>query len=143
MKFPRYRLVLGAAGFAALAALGGYAVGAAAHSEGEKVTPIYTQKLASAPGKSLTAITVDYAPGGVSGPHHHTKSGEVFAYVVSGAIRSKVNDEPEKVYKAGEFWYEPPGSAHGVSANASSTEPARLVAVFVADDGANLTTFDQ
>jgi quercetin dioxygenase-like cupin family protein len=145
MKFPRYRLptLLGAAGFVALAALGGYAVGAAAHSEGEKVTPIFAQKLANIPGKSLTAITVDYAPGGISGAHHHAKSSEIFAYVVSGAIRSKVNDEPEKVYKAGAFWYEPPGAAHSVSANASATEPARLLAVIVADDGATLTTFDK
>jgi quercetin dioxygenase-like cupin family protein len=143
MTFRRYRLVIAAAGFAGLAALGGYAVGAAAHGEGEKVTPIFAQKLATIPGKSLTALTVDYAPGGASGAHHHAKSAEVFAYVVSGAIRSKVNDGPEKVYKAGEFWYEPPGAAHGVSANASSTEPARLLAVIVADDGAKLTTFDQ
>jgi quercetin dioxygenase-like cupin family protein len=145
MKFPRYRLpvILGAAGLAALAALGGYAVGAAAHGEGETLTPIFAQKLANIPGKTLTALTVDYAPGGVSGAHHHAKGAEVFAYVVSGAIRSKVNDEPERVYKAGEFWYEPPGAAHSVSANASTTEPARLLAVFVADDGATLTTFDQ
>jgi quercetin dioxygenase-like cupin family protein len=143
MTFRRYRLVIAAAGFAGLAALGGYAVGAAAHGEGEKVTPIFAQKLATIPGKSLTALTVDYALGGASGAHHHAKSAEVFAYVVSGAIRSKVNDGPEKVYKAGEFWYEPPGAAHGVSANASSTEPARLLAVIVADDGAKLTTFDQ
>src|SRR5262245_22139732 len=95
MKFPRYRLVLGAAGFAVLAALGGHAAGVAAHGEGEKVTPIFTQKLANIPGKSLTALTVDYAPGGASGAHHHAKQAEVFAYVVSGAIRSKVNDEPE------------------------------------------------
>ena len=65
------------------------------------------------------------------------------AYVLEGAIRSKVNDGPETVYQAGESWIEPPGAAHSVSANASATEPARLLAVFVADDGAELTTFDK
>jgi hypothetical protein len=30
-----------------------------------------------------------------------------------------------------------------VSENASTTEPARLLAVFVAEDGAELTKFDQ
>ena len=50
-------------------------------------------------------------------------------------MRSKVNDEPERVYKAGEFWYEPPGARHSVSANASTTEAARIIAVIVADTG--------
>jgi quercetin dioxygenase-like cupin family protein len=50
---------------------------------------------------------------------------------------------PVKVYKAGESFFEPPGSEHLVSENASATEPASLLAVFVADDGAQLTTFDK
>jgi len=58
-------------------------------------------------------------------------------------VRSKVNDEPERVYRAGEFWTEPPGARHAVSANASASEPAKLVAVFVADDGATLTTYER
>jgi hypothetical protein len=58
-------------------------------------------------------------------------------------IRSKVNDGPITVYEAGESWLEPPRAAHSVSENASATEPARLLAVFVAKDGAELTTFDQ
>ena len=58
-------------------------------------------------------------------------------------MRSKVNDEPERVYRAGEFWTEPPGARHAVSANASASEPAKLVAVFVADDGATLTTYER
>jgi quercetin dioxygenase-like cupin family protein len=83
-------------------------------------------------------VVVNYAPGGKSGAHHH--AGSVFAYVLSGAIRSQVStDGPAKVYKAGESFFEPPGSSHLVSENASQTEPASLIAVFVADDGATLT----
>jgi quercetin dioxygenase-like cupin family protein len=63
--------------------------------------------------------------------------------VLEGAIRSQVNGGPVTVYRAGESWLEPPGAAHSVSANASTSEPARLLAVFVAEDGAELTTFDQ
>ena len=48
-----------------------------------------------------------------------------------------------KVYKAGESFFEPPGSKHLISENASATEPARLLAVFIADDGVQLTTFDR
>ena len=40
-----------------------------------------------------------------------------------------------------ESFFEPPGAVHLVSANASMTAPAELIAVFVADEGAQLTTF--
>jgi quercetin dioxygenase-like cupin family protein len=43
------------------------------------------------------------------------------------------------VYHAGEGFFEPPGSVHLVSANASANEPAKLLAIFVADAGATLT----
>jgi quercetin dioxygenase-like cupin family protein len=87
-------------------------------------------------------VVVSYAPGGRSPAHHH--AGSVFAYVLSGAIRSENSATgPAKVYKAGEGFFEPPGSEHLVSENASATEPASLLAVFVADDGARLTTFDR
>jgi quercetin dioxygenase-like cupin family protein len=88
------------------------------------------------------AVTVDYAPGGKSRGHHH--AGSVFAYVLSGAIRSENSATgPVKVYKAGESFFEPPGSKHLISENASASKPASLLAVFIADDGAQLTTFDK
>ena len=112
----------------------------AAHAEGDKVTPVRSEKLPNVPGKSLTAVVVNYEPGGKSASHHH--AGSVFAYVLSGSIRSENSATgPARVYKAGESFFEPPGSEHLVSENASTTEPASLLAVFVADDGAQLTTF--
>ena len=96
------------------------------------------------PGKSLVAIVVKYAPGAKSVPHRHAGSAFIFAHVMSGAVRSQVDDEPAKVYQAGENWYEEPGAYHGVSANDSKTKPARLLAVFVVDsDEKNLTTYDK
>jgi quercetin dioxygenase-like cupin family protein len=93
------------------------------------------------PGKSLVAQFVDYAPGGASLSHTHAKSAFIFAYVVSGEIESQVNDGPKRVYRAGESWYETPGSVHRVSRNASTTVPAKLLAVLVVDtDDKNLTT---
>ncbi|KRR29938.1 cupin domain-containing protein [Bradyrhizobium retamae] len=111
-----------------------------AHAEGDKVTPVRSERLPNVPGKSLTAVVVNYEPGGKSASHHH--AGSVFAYVLSGSIRSENSATgPARVYKAGESFFEPPGSEHLVSENASTTEPASLLAVFVADDGAQLTTF--
>jgi quercetin dioxygenase-like cupin family protein len=101
-----------------------------------------SQALPDIPGKQLTAVLVSYEPGGKSGPHHH--AGDVFAFVVSGAIRSENSATgPAKVYQAGESFFEPAGSKHLVSENASATESARLLAVFVADAKAQLTTQDK
>jgi quercetin dioxygenase-like cupin family protein len=106
------------------------------------VAPVLAQQLANVPGKTLTAVLVTYPPGGKSPAHHH--AGSVFAYVVSGQIRSECSATgPAKVYRAGEGFFEPPGSQHLISENASTTEPASLLAVFVADDGAELTQMNE
>src|SRR5690348_9475633 len=67
------------------------ATSAAAH-DGETITSNFNHAIPNAPGKSLAAIVVDYAPGGTSPSHIHAKSAFIFAYVVSGAIESQVND---------------------------------------------------
>lgn len=130
----------GAAALGVAVALGaiGYAAGAAAPSE---VQVAFRHTLPNAPGKTLTAVVVTYPPGGKSKPHHH--AGVIFAYVLSGAVRSQVNEEPVRVYQAGESFFEDLNAHHRISENASETEPARLLAVFVADDGATLTKFDE
>ncbi|MGO4114536.1 cupin domain-containing protein [Rhizobium ruizarguesonis] len=101
--------------------------------DGEKVTPVFRHELPNSPGKSLVAFIVAYAPGGKSVAHHHAKSAFVYAQILTGSIRSKVGDEPEKIYKTGENFFEMPGLAHAVSENASRTEPASLLAVFIVD----------
>jgi quercetin dioxygenase-like cupin family protein len=116
----------------------GYAAGAAGPSEAQIA---FHHTLPNAPGKALTAVVVSYPPGGKSKPHRH--AGMVFAYVLSGAVRSQVNDEPAHVYRVGESFFEDLNAHHAISENASETEPARLLAVFVADDGATLTKFDE
>lgn len=117
---------------------------ASAHDAGDKVTTTFEEAIPNIPGKSMIALVVDYPPGGASHPHSHAKSAFIYAYVLSGAIESKVNDEPTRVYRAGESWHETPGSRHPVSRNASKTKPAKLLAVFVVDtDDKALTTPDQ
>ena len=114
----------------------------AARAADDPVRFVDAVKLPNVPGKTLSAVVVNYAPGGKSPSHHH--AGSVFAYVLSGAIRSENSATgPAKVYRAGESFFEPPGSTHSVSENASATEPASLLAVFVADDDAKLTVFDK
>src|SRR5262245_45708265 len=116
---------------------------AASMGEGATEKQILSQKLPNVPGKTLTTVPVGYRPGGFSAPHRHPASGYVFAYVLSGTIRSQVEGEPLGVYNAGQSWTEPPSSHHIVSANASKTEPARLIAYIIADDGAQATVYDK
>src|SRR5690349_910858 len=98
-----------------------------------KVTLVYQHELPNVPGKSVKGVLVEYGPGGYSPGHMHPKSAFIYATVLEGAIRSQVNDGPVTVYKAGQNFSELPGDRHSVSANASQTKPAKLLAVFVVD----------
>src|SRR4029453_11006149 len=89
-------------------------------------------------GWSATAVEVSYGPGASSRAHSHP--GITMAYVLEGEIRSKVGDEPERIYTAGQMFLETPGQLHAVSRNASSTQPARLLAILLAEKGAQLST---
>lgn len=112
---------------------------AAESSPLDKVEPIGSYALPNVPGKRVTIVRVSYGPGGFSRPHRH--SGSVTAYITKGEIRSQLGGGPVETFAVGQSFFEPPGSTHLVSANASMTEPAELIAVFVADEGAQLTTF--
>ena len=94
------------------------------------------------PGKSMEAVTVSYPAGARSAAHHHAKSALILAYVISGAIRSQLEGEPARVYTAGETWTEAPGAHHTISENASTAEPAELLAVFLLDTGDGPLTVD-
>ena len=105
----------------------------------DKVELIASYALPNVAGKRVTIVRVFYGPGGFTRPHRH--AGSVTAYITKGEIRSQLGGGPVETFAVGQSFFEPPGSTHLVSANASSTEPAELIAVFVADEGAQLTTF--
>jgi len=120
--------------------LGG-ALADAPASKNVKVTLVYQHELPNVPGKSLKAVLVEYGPGGYSPAHTHPKSAFIYATVLEGAIRSQVKGGPEEIYKTGQSFSELPGQVHEVSSNASKTQPAKLLAVFVVDTNATpLTT---
>lgn len=102
--------------------------------------PIFTNDIPDLNLKnwSVTAIEVSYGPGEGSPAHRHP--GLTIAYVLEGEIRSKVDDGPEKTYKAGEMFMETPEQLHAVSRNASTTKPAKLLAILLAEKGKQLTT---
>jgi quercetin dioxygenase-like cupin family protein len=85
----------------------------------------------------VTVSYVDYPPGRIGQVHHH--AGFVLAYVLQGAITTKISGQEERTYRTGEMFFEPPGSTHEVSSNASSAEPAKLLAMIFAKKGVQLT----
>ena len=96
----------------------------------------FAAEIPNIPGKSLIANEVNFAPGQAAPAHTHGPSAFIYAYVISGAIESKVNDGETRIYHAGESFSEPPGAMHWICRNASNTEPAKFLAVFVVDTNA-------
>jgi quercetin dioxygenase-like cupin family protein len=95
----------------------------------EKVTVLQDEALKNVPGKKAMMIEVDYKPGQSSIAHKH--EGTAMAYVLSGSIISQVKGEKAITYKTEQYWYEPAGSEHMVSKNASATKPAKLLVFMV------------
>jgi quercetin dioxygenase-like cupin family protein len=110
----------------------------------EQVKPVFDHALPNVKGKRMVAVVVTYPPGAKSPAHHHARSAFIYAYVLSGTIRSQVDDAAPKIYQVGEGFFEVPGSHHRISENASDREPASLLAVFVVDSNDKaLTTPDR
>ena len=99
----------------------------------DTVEPIGSYALPNVPGKRVTIVRVFYGPGGFTRPHR--QGGSVTAYITKGEIRSQLGGGPVETFKVGQSFFEPPGSTHVVSANASATEPAKVLAVIVAESG--------
>ncbi len=134
-----------ASGSAAIAAM--LSVGAAmagesspanptANDKGVTVTELMRHALPDAPGHEVSIVTVEYGPGASSTAHRHP--GSTFAYVLEGAIESQVEPGKPQIYKAGQMWYELPKHVHRISRNASTTEPAKLLAFLVMKKGQQL-----
>ena len=114
--------------------------GTASASPSSNVKQIFEKALpdVSLHGWSATAVEVSYAPGASSKPHRHP--GFVIGYVVEGSVRFRISGEPERVIAKGEMFYEPPGSVHLVSQNASGSESAKSMALIFAETGKPITT---
>ena len=98
---------------------------------------VIKQELPGEPPREITLVEVTYPPGGASPPHLHAKG--VMAFVVSGTVTSKVGDAAEQTFHAGDAWWEPPGAVHSISRNASTVEPATLLAIYISPKGTAAT----
>jgi quercetin dioxygenase-like cupin family protein len=102
--------------------------------EPTKITPVANQLLADMPGKEVSTLTVEYAPGASSGSHRH--NAHVFVYVLEGSVVMGVAGKEPVTLSKGQTFYENPGDIHSVSKNASNTEPAKILVVMLKDIGA-------
>lgn len=93
---------------------------------------LYMHPIGGTPGKSLVAMKIKIAPNGSTPPHTHGGA-FVTGHVLEGCVFNKMNDEPLRVFKAGESWFENPGCHHKVSDNFSKTEQAVVLATMVVD----------
>lgn len=122
------------------------AAGHAGHTEAAaakpaKITLVYQHELPNVPGKSVKGVLVEYGPGAANPSHVHAPSALIYATVLEGAVLNQINGGPVRTFRKGENFTELPGDFHNVSANASATEPATLLAVFIVDtDDTALTT---
>ncbi len=107
----------------------------------ETLTPLIEQALPNAPGKTFTSAIVDFPPGARAVPHRHGQA-FVYAYVLEGSVRSSVDDNPVSTYRAGENWVEQPGAHHPLTENVSTTDPAKLLVIFVSNTGDSLKVED-
>lgn len=114
-----------------------------AHESGMNVAReiLAAEVLENVPGHNLTAVRVNIAAGVVTPSHRH--AGFVFIYVLAGTVESQLNNGEIVSYKAGDSWVEPPGTLHSHAKNPSKTDSALILAVFIAKDGAQLTTMEE
>ncbi len=127
-------LIVSRAGLAVMAAVTLMHARAADAPAPARATPLFTTALPDLAGKEGMMLTVEYAPGGASPAHRHNAN--TFVYVLEGSVVMQVAGGEEKTLKVGDVFYESPADIHSVSRNASSTQPAKILVVFIKDAGA-------
>ncbi len=111
-----------------------YGTASASAADGVRVTELMTKALARVPGKEVTMLTVEYAPGGKDPIHRHNAS--AFVYVLEGSIVMQMKGGRKVTLRPGETFYEHPDGVHLVGRNASKTAPAKFVVFLVKEEGA-------
>jgi quercetin dioxygenase-like cupin family protein len=107
-----------------------------AGDKGVTVRPILQQDLPDVPGKQISLVIVEFAPGAGNSPHRHP--GSTIAYVLEGSVTSQVYPDKPVTYHVGQCWYELPMHTHQTARNASKTRPAKILAVLISEKGQEL-----
>src|SRR5262245_39767660 len=86
----------------------------AAQPANTDVQQILSQPLSDGPGREVRMTPVDRAPGVARPPHRHPGH-HTFGYVIEGTYEFAIDRQAPRLLKAGDTFYEPPGSIHSTS----------------------------
>ncbi|MEN3354052.1 MAG: hypothetical protein V7640_2210 [Betaproteobacteria bacterium] len=101
-------------------------------SMGLRQIELFKTTMTDVMGRVVTLRQTDREPGNGSAPHRHPGS-HTFGYILEGAYEVKIDEGPLRKLGPGETFYEPPGSLHAVSRNASPTQPVKYLVIQVSD----------
>jgi quercetin dioxygenase-like cupin family protein len=99
---------------------------------GQRLTEVFTQVMDDVQGREMRIRLSERDPGNGSAAHRHPCC-HTFGYVLEGTYEFKVDDEPVRLLKAGDVFYEPPNALHAVSRNPSATDKVKYLVIQVAD----------
>ena len=105
-----------------------------ATAEQPEVMPPMSKDLPELPGREISMIIVEHAPGGSSPIHRH--HAHALVYVLEGSVVMQVKGGQQVTLTPGQIFYEGPDDVHVVDRNASSTKPAKLLVFLIKDKGA-------
>ena len=83
--------------------------------------------------RNVQAILINLQPGASAPRHRHDVA--VLAYVLEGMVENQFDGGVTLTYKEGDSWWEAPGTVHDVARNASTTARARLLVVYIGEEG--------
>ena len=99
---------------------------------GQRITELFTKVMDDVQGREMRIRLSERDPGNSSPAHRHPCC-HTFGYVLEGTYEFKVNDEPMRLLKAGDVFYEPPNAVHAVSRNPSAIDKVKYLVIQVAD----------
>lgn len=100
-------------------------------------TELLKQVLPKGEFRNVQTVVVELAPNAVAPAHRHDVA--VMAYVLEGEVENRFDGGAAERRKIGEAWWEPPGTVHNVARNTSGTTRARLLLVYIGEDGKPLS----
>lgn len=83
--------------------------------------------------RNVQAAVIELGPGATAPRHRHDVA--VLAYVLEGVVENQFDGGPVLIHREGDSWWEAPGTVHDVARNASRGARARLLVVYIGEEG--------
>jgi len=100
-------------------------------------TELLKQVLPPGDFRNVQAVVVELGPNAAAPRHRHDVA--VLAYVLEGVLENQFDGGAIVTHKSGASWWEAPGTVHNVARNPSKTARARLLVVYIGEEGKTAT----